>query len=171
LQIPAFLIRQTDMVAAGALAAVKHKRILNAKKAQFMAPTDMGNVVDKCLSCNLSKNQIWLTERGVSFGYNNLVVDMASFHMMAPLGVRTIFDVTHSVQRPGGDGKITGGKRDQAFVLAKAAVAAGAQGIFMETHPIPDQALSDKTTCLPLAQIPKIVDRLLELYNLVLSWD
>ena len=166
MQIPAFLCRQTDMIAAGAEAAKLHKRILKIKKGQFLSPEETKNIVDKATTY-LPKDQILLTERGSSFGYNNLVVDMASFQIMKSFGVKTVHDATHCVQRPGGLGTITGGKREQILVLAKAAVAAGADGIFMETHPHPDQALSDSTTSLPLDQIKNIVEKLLRIYEVV----
>lgn len=166
LQVPAFLCRQTDMVVEGAKAKKKFGGYLNIKKGQFLSPYDAKNMVDKA-SRYLPKGQIILTERGVSFGYNNLVVDMASFSIMKSFGVETVFDITHSVQKPGGEGNITGGKREQAFTLAKAAVAAGADSIFLEVHPTPDQALSDKTTCLPLTEIKSIVEKLLEIRRIV----
>lgn len=166
MQIPAFLCRQTDMIAAGAEAAKKYNRILKIKKGQFLSPEETKNIVDKA-STIIPKEQILLTERGSSFGYNNLVVDMASFQIMKSFGVRTVHDATHCVQRPGGLGNITGGKREQILVLARAAVAAGADGIFMETHPNPDKALSDSTTSLPLDQVKTIVESLLRIYEVV----
>jgi 2-dehydro-3-deoxyphosphooctonate aldolase (KDO 8-P synthase) len=166
LQIPAFLCRQTDMIAAGAEAAKKYNRILKIKKGQFLSPEETKNIVDKAHTI-IPKNQILLTERGSSFGYNNLVVDMASFQIMKSFGVKTVHDATHCVQRPGGLGTITGGKREQILVLARAAVAAGADGIFMETHPNPDQALSDSTTSLPLDQIKNIVESLLRIHEVL----
>lgn len=166
LQIPAFLCRQTDMIAEGARACLKHQRVLKVKKGQFLSPEETKNIVDKAHSI-LPKDQIILTERGSSFGYNNLIVDMASFQIMQSFGVKAVFDATHSVQRPGGLGNATGGKREQIFVLAKAAVAAGANGIFMETHPVPEKALSDASTSLPLKEIKKIVEQLLNIYEVV----
>jgi 2-dehydro-3-deoxyphosphooctonate aldolase (KDO 8-P synthase) len=166
LQVPAFLCRQTDIIAAGAEACAKYGRILKVKKGQFLSPDETKNIVDKA-STFLPKNQILLTERGSSFGYNNLVVDMASFQIMKSFGVKTVHDATHCVQRPGGLGNATGGKREQILVLAKAAVAAGADGIFMETHPNPDKALSDAATSLPLDQIKGIVEQLLRIYEVV----
>ena len=124
------------------------------------------NIVDKA-SHFLSKDKILLTERGSSFGYNNLVVDMASFQIMKSFGVRAIHDATHCVQRPGGLGTATGGKREQILVLARAAVAAGADGIFMECHPNPDKALSDAATALPLTQVKSIVEQLLKIRRAV----
>lgn len=166
LQVPAFLCRQTDIIAAGAEACAKYGRILKVKKGQFLSPEETKNIVDKATTF-IPKNQILLTERGSSFGYNNLVVDMASFQIMKSFGVKTVHDATHCVQRPGGLGNATGGKREQILVLAKAAVAAGADGIFMETHPDPDKALSDPATSLPLDQIKSIVEQLLRIYEVV----
>ncbi len=166
LQVPAFLCRQTDMIAAGAEACKKYNRILKIKKGQFLSPEETKNIVDKASSI-LSLNQILLTERGSSFGYNNLIVDMASFQIMKSFGVKTVHDATHCVQRPGGLGTTTGGKREQILVLAKAAIAAGADGIFMETHPNPEKALSDASTSLPLDQIKGIVEQLIRIYEVV----
>jgi 2-dehydro-3-deoxyphosphooctonate aldolase (KDO 8-P synthase) len=167
LQVPAFLCRQTDMIHAGALSCVKHKRDLKVKKGQFLSPEETKNIVDKAVSAGLSKTQIILTERGTSFGYNNLVVDMASFQIMKSFGVRTVHDATHCVQRPGGLGTITGGKREQIVTLARAAVAAGADGIFMECHPEPEKALSDSATALPIEQVKDIVAKLLAIKEVV----
>jgi 2-dehydro-3-deoxyphosphooctonate aldolase (KDO 8-P synthase) len=166
LQVPAFLCRQTDMIAAGAEACKKYNRILKVKKGQFLSPEETKNIVDKATTF-LPKSQILLTERGTSFGYNNLIVDMASFQIMKSFGVKTVHDATHCVQRPGGLGNATGGKREQILVLARAAIAAGADGIFMETHPDPDKALSDPATSLPLDQIKGIVEQLLRIYEVV----
>lgn len=167
LQVPAFLCRQTDMIHAGALACVKHKRDLKVKKGQFLSPEETKNIVEKAEAAGLSKSQIILTERGTSFGYNNLVVDMASFQIMKSFGVRTVHDATHCVQRPGGMGTFTGGKREQIVVLARAAVAAGADGIFMECHPDPDKAKSDSATALPLEKVKGIVESLLAIKGVV----
>lgn len=166
LQVPAFLCRQTDMIAAGAEACKKYNRILKVKKGQFLSPEETKNIVDKA-STIIPKSQILLTERGSSFGYNNLVVDMASFQIMKSFGVKTVHDATHCVQRPGGLGTQTGGKREQILVLAKAAVAAGCDGIFMETHPNPEKALSDSATSLPLDNVKAIVEQLLRIYEVV----
>jgi 2-dehydro-3-deoxyphosphooctonate aldolase (KDO 8-P synthase) len=166
LQVPAFLCRQTDMIFAGAEACKKYHRTLKVKKGQFLSPEDTQNIVEKAMHF-LPKDQILLTERGTSFGYNNLVVDMASFMIMKSVGVRTVHDATHCVQRPGGLGKITGGKREQIVTLARAAIAAGADAIFMECHPTPDKALSDSTTSLPLDQVGSIVENLLKIYRVV----
>jgi 2-dehydro-3-deoxyphosphooctonate aldolase (KDO 8-P synthase) len=166
LQVPAFLCRQTDMIFAGAEACKKYDRELKVKKGQFLSPEETKNIVDKA-SHFLPKDKILLTERGSSFGYNNLVVDMASFQIMKSYGVRAIHDATHCVQRPGGLGTATGGKREQILVLAKAAVAAGADGIFMECHPNPEKALSDAATALPLSSVKSIVEKLLKIRRAV----
>jgi 2-dehydro-3-deoxyphosphooctonate aldolase (KDO 8-P synthase) len=166
LQVPAFLCRQTDMIFAGAQACKKYDRELKIKKGQFLSPEETKNIVDKA-SHFLPKEKIILTERGSSFGYNNLVVDMASFQIMKSFGVRAIHDATHCVQRPGGLGTATGGKREQILVLAKAAVAAGADGIFMECHPIPEKALSDSATALPLHSVKSVVEKLLKIRRAV----
>lgn len=160
LQVPAFLCRQTDMIVAGAQACEKYQRQLKIKKGQFMAPEDTLNIVEKAKNF-LALDKILLTERGVSFGYQNLIVDMASFQIMKSFGVRAIHDATHCVQRPGGLGKMTGGKREQIVTLASAAVAAGADGVFLETHPNPQKALSDSATCLELSKVERVVARLL----------
>jgi 2-dehydro-3-deoxyphosphooctonate aldolase (KDO 8-P synthase) len=166
LQVPAFLCRQTDMIVSGAQACKDHGGILKIKKGQFLSPSDTKNMVEKAATI-LPKSHIYLTERGTSFGYNTLIVDMASFQIMNSFGVKTIHDATHCVQQPGGLGKITGGKREQIVVLAKAAVAAGANGIFMECHPNPEKALSDSTTSLPLEQVKPIIEKLLAIYEVV----
>ena len=166
LQIPAFLCRQTDMIHAGALACQKFNRDLKIKKGQFLSPEETKNIVDKA-AVALPLSNILLTERGSSFGYNNLVVDMASFQIMKSFGVRAIHDATHCVQRPGGLGTATGGKREQIFVLAKAAIAAGADGIFIETHPNPTVAKSDAATALPLKDVAMIIKKLLDIYEVV----
>jgi len=165
-QIPAFLCRQTDMIIAAAKACAEFGRVLNIKKGQFLSPEETNNIVEKANSV-LNKEQIRLTERGTSFGYNNLVVDMASFLIMKSFGVKTIHDATHCVQRPGGLGKATGGKREQIEVLARAAIAAGADGVFMECHPNPERALSDASTSLPLSRVKEVIEMLLEIYKVV----
>jgi 2-dehydro-3-deoxyphosphooctonate aldolase (KDO 8-P synthase) len=166
LQVPAFLCRQTDMIFAGAEACAKYGRELKVKKGQFLSPEETKNIVDKA-SHFLPKEKIILTERGSSFGYNNLIVDMASFQTMKSFGVRAIHDATHCVQRPGGLGTATGGKREQILVLAKAAVAAGADGIFIECHPNPEKALSDASTALALDSVRSIVEKLLKIRRAV----
>ncbi|WP_127714459.1 3-deoxy-8-phosphooctulonate synthase [Halobacteriovorax sp. HLS] len=160
LQVPAFLCRQTDMILAGAEACKKYGGQLKVKKGQFLSPEETKNIVDKAVNF-LPKEKILLTERGTSFGYNNLVVDMASFEIMKSFGVRAIHDATHCVQKPGGNGTFTGGKREQILTLAKAAVAAGADGIFMECHPDPTNALSDSATCLDIKRVKSIVKQLI----------
>jgi len=165
LQIPAFLARQTDLL----LAAAKTGRIINVKKAQFLSPWDMGNVVEKIASTGNTK--IILTERGASFGYQNLVVDMRSFPVLQKLGYPVVFDVTHSVQLPGGQGHASGGQPEFIEPLARAAVAAGVDGIFLETHDNPAAALSDGANALPLAQLPALLKRLKELSTVVRRWS
>ncbi len=160
LQVPAFLCRQTDLL----VAAGKTGRIINVKKGQFMAPWDMRYAVEKIRSTG--NGQIWLTERGSSFGYNNLVVDFRSLKLMSDLGVPVVFDATHSVQLPGGQGGCSGGQREFVPVLAKAAVAAGANGVFMEMHPNPDKALCDGPNSLPLDQAEPLLDELKALWSL-----
>ncbi len=166
LQVPAFLCRQTDMIVSGSQACNRYNRSLKIKKGQFLSPNETKNIIDKAINY-MDKENIFLTERGTSFGYNNLVVDMSSFEIMKSFGVKAIHDATHCVQKPGGLGDKTDGKREQIFSLSKAAVAAGADGVFMETHPEPTKALSDSATCLELDKIPWIIERLLKIYNVV----
>jgi 2-dehydro-3-deoxyphosphooctonate aldolase (KDO 8-P synthase) len=165
LQIPAFLLRQTDLL----VAAAKTGRIINVKKAQFLSPWDMTNVVEKISAAR--NEQIILTERGASFGYNNLVVDMRSFPVMQKLGYPVVYDVTHSVQLPGGQGHASGGQPEFIETLARAGVAAGVDGIFLETHDNPSAALSDGPNALPLAQLPALLKRLTQVAELVRSWS
>lgn len=153
-QVPAFLCRQTDLL----LAAGRTGRIVNVKKGQFLAPEDMSQVVQKLES--VGNRHILLTERGSTFGYHNLVVDMRSIVMMRDLGYPVVFDATHAVQLPGGGGDRSGGQREYAPVLAAAAVAAGADGVFFETHPAPDRALSDGPNMVPLGQVKQLLGRL-----------
>jgi 2-dehydro-3-deoxyphosphooctonate aldolase (KDO 8-P synthase) len=156
LQIPAFLSRQTDLVAAVA----RTGKPINVKKGQFMAPDDMGNVVEKCRAEGNEK--ILLCERGASFGYHNLVVDMRSFPILAAFGYPVVYDVTHSLQLPGG-GKETGGLKRYAPTLARAAAATGCvDGFFLEVHDDPDRALSDRTTQLDVKTVPILLRSLLE---------
>lgn len=162
IQVPAFLCRQTDMIIAGAQACKKYNGRLKVKKGQFLSPYETKNIVDKASSL-MPKENILLTERGTSFGYNNLVVDMASFQIMKSFGVKTIHDATHCVQMPGGLGSSTGGKRDQIFTLARAAAAAGADGFFMEAHPNPENALSDATSQLPLESIKPLIESIIRI--------
>lgn len=155
LQIPAFLSRQTDLL----VAAAETGKPLHIKKGQFLAPDDMANVVEKCRAAGNEK--LMLCERGTSFGYHNLVVDMRSFAMMRALGFPVVYDVTHSLQLPGG-GKETGGLKQYAPGLARAAAATGAvDGFFLEVHDDPDRALSDRATQLPLESLPGLVRQLL----------
>jgi 2-dehydro-3-deoxyphosphooctonate aldolase (KDO 8-P synthase) len=165
LQIPAFLARQTDLL----LAAAKTGRIVNIKKAQFLSPWDMGNVAEKIASSGNTK--VILTERGASFGYNNLIVDMRSFPVLAKLGYPVVYDVTHSVQLPGGQGHASGGQPEFIEPLARAGVAAGVDGLFLETHDNPAAALSDGPNALPLAQLPQLLSRLKELSALIRRWS
>jgi 2-dehydro-3-deoxyphosphooctonate aldolase (KDO 8-P synthase) len=164
LQIPAFLSRQTDLL----IAAAKTGRIVNVKKAQFLSPWDMSNVVEKIASAGNDK--IILTERGASFGYQNLVVDMRSFPVLQKLGYPVVFDVTHAVQLPGGQGHASGGQPEFIEPLARAGAAAGVDGIFLETHDNPAAALSDGANALPLSQLRGLLDRLKELSSLVRRW-
>ena len=154
LQIPAFLSRQTDLL----LAAAATGRIVNVKKGQFLAPWDMANVVKKLADAGAAGTL--LTERGTSFGYNTLVVDMRGLPIMAETGQPVIFDATHSVQQPGGRGESSGGDRRYAPVLARAAVAVGVAGVFIETHQSPDTAPSDGPNMIPLSEIDALVTRL-----------
>jgi 2-dehydro-3-deoxyphosphooctonate aldolase (KDO 8-P synthase) len=165
LQIPAFLSRQTDLL----VAAAKTGRIVNVKKAQFLSPWDMGNVVEKIT--NAGNQKIILTERGASFGYNNLVVDMRTFPVLAKFGYPVVYDVTHSVQLPGGQGHSSGGQPEFIEPLARAGVATGVDGIFLETHDNPAAALSDGPNALPVAQLPQLLARLKELSTLVRHWS
>jgi 2-dehydro-3-deoxyphosphooctonate aldolase (KDO 8-P synthase) len=165
LQIPAFLARQTDLL----LAAGKTGRIINVKKAQFLSPWDMANVVDKVASTG--NRDILLTERGASFGYQNLVVDMRSFPVMQKLGYPVVFDVTQSLQRPGGLGHASGGQPEFIDTLARAGVAAGVDGVFLEVHDNPAEALSDGPNALPLSQLPALLKRLKELSAVVRRWS
>jgi len=161
LQIPAFLCRQTDLIEAAVLTG----KVVNLKKGQFLSPQEMGHVVRKATSAG--GRRILLTERGTTFGYNNLVADMRSIPILKRFGWPVIFDATHSVQLPGGGGDKSGGQREFAPVLARAALAAGADGIFIETHPQPDRASSDGPNMIPLAQMPVLLENLLQVFNAV----
>ena len=165
LQIPAFLARQTDLL----LAAGKTGRVVNIKKGQFLSPWDMGNVIEKVESTG-NKN-ILLTERGTSFGYQNLVVDMRSFSVMQRTGYPVVFDVTHSVQLPGGQGYASGGQPQFIEPLARAAVAAGVDGIFLETHDNPAAARSDGPNALPLSQLRALLMKLKSLNSVIRRWS
>jgi len=161
LQIPAFLCRQTDLIEA----AVNTGKIVNIKKGQFLSPGEIGRVVDKARSGGGKK--LLLTERGTTFGYNNLVADMRSIPIMKQTGCPVIFDATHSVQLPGGGGDKSSGQREFAPVLARCALAAGANGLFIETHPNPDQALSDGPNMIALADMPAVLKSLLKVFAAV----
>ena len=161
IQIPAFLCRQTDLL----IAAGSTGKAINVKKGQFLSPWDMKNVVEKIEST--LNNNILLTERGTMFGYNNLVVDMRSIQIMKSFGYPVVFDATHSVQLPGGVGYASGGQREFVSTLARAAVASGSNGIFMEIHPDPSKALSDKDTQIPLVEVGSLIKELTALSNYV----
>ncbi len=156
IQIPAFLCRQTDLI----LAAAETGKEVNVKKGQFLAPWDTKNIVEKLKFGGAKK--FYLTERGVSFGYNNLVVDFRSLPIMRQFAP-VIFDATHSVQLPGGQGKASGGQREFVYPLAKAAISVGVDGLFFETHPEPEKALSDGPNQVPLKDFPTLIEKLLEL--------
>jgi 2-dehydro-3-deoxyphosphooctonate aldolase (KDO 8-P synthase) len=156
LQIPAFLCRQTDLL----IAAAKTGRVVNVKKGQFLAPWDMANVVEKITGAGNAN--VLVTERGVSFGYNTLISDMRALPVLAKIGAPVIFDATHSVQQPGGQGTSSGGERGYVPVLARAAVAVGVAGIFIETHQDPDNAPSDGPNMIPLKELPALLERLMQ---------
>ena len=161
LQIPAFLCRQTDLL----IAAAKTKKIINVKKGQFLAPWDMVNVTKKI--SDSGNNNILVTERGASFGYNTLVSDMRSLPIMAKNGFPVIFDATHSVQQPGGQGDKSGGQREFVEHLSRAAVAVGVAGVFMETHQDPDNAPSDGPNMIPLSNLENLLKQLIEIDNII----
>lgn len=161
LQIPAFLCRQTDLIEA----AVTTGRIVNLKKGQFLSPAEMGQVVEKARAAGGRK--LLVTERGTTFGYNNLVADMRSIPILRRFGCPVVFDATHSVQLPGGGGTASSGQREFAPVLARAALAVGANGLFIETHPQPDRALSDGPNMIPLSEMPAVLKRLLKVFQAV----
>ena len=161
LQIPAFLSRQTSLL----LAAGESGRIVNVKKGQFLAPWEMKNVIDKVKSTG--NEMVLATERGSSFGYNNLVVDMRSFSIMKSFGVPTVMDATHAVQLPGGQGISSGGDRRHVPALARAAVAAGADGVFMECHPDPDKALCDGPNSLDIKDLPGLLKELAAIWEIL----
>ena len=158
LQIPAFLCRQTDLIQA----AVRTGKIVNIKKGQFLSPQEMGQVVAKAKEAGGGK--FLLTERGTTFGYNNLVADMRSIPIMRNFGFPVVFDATHSVQLPGGGGDKSSGQREFAPVLARCAIAAGVNGLFIETHPQPDKAMSDGPNVIPLAEMPKLIRNFAKLH-------
>jgi 2-dehydro-3-deoxyphosphooctonate aldolase (KDO 8-P synthase) len=163
LQTPAFLCRQTDFI----MACAKSGKPLNIKKGQFMAPADMRNVVQKAREANGNQDSIMVCERGVSFGYNTLVSDMRGLAIMRETHCPVVFDATHSVQQPGGQGDKSGGQREHVPVLARAAVASGIAGIFMETHADPDRALSDGPNAWPLHRMQELLALLVDLDKLV----
>lgn len=159
IQIPAFLSRQTDLL----LAAAKTGRVVNVKKGQFLSPQEMVHVTGKLREGRAK--EIWQTERGTTFGYNNLVVDMRSFAIMRQNGFPTILDATHSVQLPGAAGGKSGGQREFVPPLARAALAAGADGLFIETHPDPEHAISDGPNMVPLHELPALLDSCLAIWK------
>jgi len=161
LQIPAFLCRQTDLLLAAAAATAGTDKVINVKKAQFLAPWDMGPVVAKLRAAGAE--HLWLTERGSCFGYNTLVVDYRSLPQLRELGCPVIFDATHAVQQPGGLGEASGGQRQFVAALARAAVAVGVDGLFLEVHPDPDRALSDGPNMVPLQRLEPLLRQLLAL--------
>ncbi|MFN2516820.1 MAG: 3-deoxy-8-phosphooctulonate synthase [Pyrinomonadaceae bacterium] len=165
LQIPAFLSRQTDLI----LAAARSGRAVNVKKGQFLAPQDARNIVEKARAVGCEK--LMLTERGVSFGYNNLVVDMRSFPIMRDFGVPIVFDVTHSLQLPGGLGHATGGQSEYIEPLARAGVACGVDAVFMEVHECPERALSDGPNALPLERMERLLLILRDIHKLVRNME
>jgi 2-dehydro-3-deoxyphosphooctonate aldolase (KDO 8-P synthase) len=165
IQIPAFLSRQTDLL----VAAGHTGRVVNIKKGQFLSPQEIGNAAEKVASTGNEK--IILTERGTSFGYQNLVVDMRSFPIMRRFGYPVVFDVTHSVQLPGGEGKSSGGQPEFIEPLARAGAAIGVDGIFLEVHDNPAKALSDGTNALPLNQLRPLLEKILRLSVLAREWD
>lgn len=165
IQIPAFLCRQTDLVAA----AAKTPAAINVKKGQFLAPWDMLNVVEKLTSCG--QKRILLTDRGVSFGYNNLVSDMRAIPIMQKLGHPVCFDASHSVQLPGGLGSMSGGQREFIPILARAAVAAGCNALFIEAHPDPSSAKSDAASVFPFDQLKILADQIEKLYDVIQCFD
>jgi 2-dehydro-3-deoxyphosphooctonate aldolase (KDO 8-P synthase) len=165
LQIPAFLSRQTDLL----VAAGKTGRVVNLKKGQFLSPWEMANAVEKV--SKTGNDRIILTERGASFGYQNLVVDMRSFPILRKTGCPVVFDVTHSVQLPGGEGKSSGGQPEFIEPLARAGTAVGVDGVFLEVHDNPAKALSDGTNALPLAELPGLLGKLKQIAALVRGWS
>jgi 2-dehydro-3-deoxyphosphooctonate aldolase (KDO 8-P synthase) len=165
LQIPAFLCRQTDLI----LSASKTGKPVNVKKGQFLAPWDIKNIVEKFTSTG--NQNLLITERGTSFGYNNLIVDFRGFPVLRSFGYPVLFDVTHSLQLPGGQGISTGGQREFAFPLARAAVAAGVDGLFIEVHPDPAQALSDASTMVPLHEIEELLQQTKTIHDIIRRWE
>ncbi len=165
IQVPAFLCRQTDLI----VACAQTKAVIQVKKGQFLAPWDMQQVVDKIESCG--HHQIILVDRGTSFGYNNLVSDMRAIPIMQKLGYPVCFDASHSVQLPGGLGKSSGGQREFIPTLAKAAIASGANALFIEAHPCPKEALSDSASVFSFEKLPQLITQLEKIYRTVQSFD
>ena len=165
IQIPAFLCRQTDLL----VAAAKTNKIINVKKGQFLAPWDMTNVTKKI--SDSGNNNILITERGASFGYNTLVSDMRSLPIMSKLGYPIVFDATHSVQQPGGLGNKSGGEREFVSHLSRAAVAVGVAAVFIETHQDPDNAPSDGPNMLPLSELKDFLNKIMQIDNLIKSYE
>jgi len=165
LQVPAFLSRQTDLL----VAVGKSERAVNLKKGQFLSPWEMANAVEKVASTG--NNRVLVTERGTSFGYQNLVVDMRSFPILRKLGCPVVFDVTHSVQLPGGEGTSSGGQPEFIEPLARAGTAAGVDGLFLEVHDNPPKALSDGSNALPLDALGRLLERVTQLAALVRGWS
>lgn len=167
IQIPAFLARQTDLIKAAAEATIRHGSVVNVKKPQFIAPEDTVHIVRKCEEAGQSN--VLLTERGTTFGYGRLVNDMRSIPIMHSTGAPVIFDATHSVQMPGG--ATTGGQREMVPIVARSAVAAGCHGVFIETHPDPDNAMSDGPNMVQLDNLPRLLKQLVRLRNAVLECE
>ncbi|MEB3262836.1 MAG: 3-deoxy-8-phosphooctulonate synthase [Synechococcus sp.] len=165
LQIPAFLCRQTDLLLAAAAAVQGTDKTINVKKGQFLAPWDMAQVVEKLRGAGVE--HLWLTERGSCFGYNTLVVDFRSLPQLQALGCPVIFDATHSVQQPGGRGSSSGGQREFVAPLARAAMAVGVDGLFLEVHPDPEKALSDGPNMVPLHRLEPLLEQLLAIRTAV----
>jgi 2-dehydro-3-deoxyphosphooctonate aldolase (KDO 8-P synthase) len=165
LQIPALLCRQTDLL----VAVAETGAVVNIKKGQFMAPWDMGNALEKVRQAG--NENVFLTERGTTFGYNNLVCDMRAIPIMTGFGVPVCFDATHAVQLPGGNGEYSGGQREFIAPLAKAAIAAGANCLYMESHPNPAHAKSDKDSVIDFKDLPALLKQLKQLYELVRAWS
>ena len=169
IQIPAFLCRQTDLIVSAVKSISKTGKCLNIKKGQFLAPWDMEQVVRKVEDSGINKTskRLWLTERGTCFGYNNLVVDFRGLEQLKSLGCPVIFDATHSVQHPGGRGSSSGGQREFVAPLSRAAVALGINGIFIETHPDPNNALSDGPNMIPLSSLKNLLEDLIQIRNVL----
>ena len=165
LQIPAFLCRQTDLI----ISSSRTGKPVNVKKGQFLAPWDVKHIIEKFTSTG--NQNLLLTERGTSFGYNNLIVDFRGFSVIRSFGYPMLFDVTHSLQLPGGEGRSSGGQREYAPSLARAAVATGVDGLFVEVHPDPRKALSDASTMIPLNEIEGLLQQTKTLHDMVRKWE